>query len=108
MFHDHGRAVGQHFGHAGRDLVGVVAHADDRIGADFAGVLDQQAKGIGSCLLAQLRVDGDIAAEQRLHRGADVAHDAPRADHDPADQAEVPHNVATGQLERRGDEPWID
>ena len=51
---DDRRAIRQHFGDARRDLVGVVAHADQRVRAVLGGVLEHQLKRVGSRLLAQL------------------------------------------------------
>ncbi len=88
----HRRAVGQHFGNAGGDLIGVVAHADDRIGSELAGVLDPSTRApalagascsgfrptglpaglhhqvvrVGAGALAHVREQRDVTAEKGL------------------------------------------
>ena len=85
----HGRTVGQNFGHTGCDLVCIVAHADDRVGAELGGMLNHQLVRVCAGSFTQLRVQRDIAAEQRLQPGADVADDAARADDDTPNDTQV-------------------
>src|SRR5438552_3132444 len=52
-----GRTVGQDFGHAGRDLVCIVAHADNRVGADLGGMLNHQVVRVRAGSFAKLGVE---------------------------------------------------
>ncbi len=49
LYYD-GRTISQDFRNAVRDLVGVVTHADDGVGAQFLGMLHHQLE----CLLSGL------------------------------------------------------
>src|SRR5262245_26224517 len=91
-FENDGRAVRQDLGDAVRDLVRVVAHPDDGVGPDLPGVAQHDLEGLLPGVLAQLRVERYVAAEEGLDPRADVADDAARADRD------APHDAS-----RRGD-----
>src|SRR4051812_37738891 len=84
-----GRSVGEHFGNPRADLVRIVPGADDRVGADLGGVLEHQVERVASRLLAQLRVQSDVAADDGLQAGADVAEQASRANRDATDNAKT-------------------
>ena len=71
----YGRPVAQHFRQTRHQLGRVVAHRNDRVCAELAGVLAHQAIRLLASLLAQLRVDRDVAAEQRLDAAEEIAHD---------------------------------
>src|SRR5207237_897786 len=43
-------------------------------------------------------VDGDVAAEQRLDRSAEIADDAARPHRDAADDAEMPYDPVAGKV----------
>ena len=86
-FNMHRRAIGQHFGYAGGDFVGVVAHANDRVGGQLCGVLDHQLMGVGSRALAHFGIECDIAAQQCLQASADSSDNTSGADDDAADNA---------------------
>ena len=73
----------------GADLRGVVTDADDGVGVELVGVGDHVPKGIVAGVFAHFGVNGDVAAEQALDIGADVADDRPGADDDAAHHAKV-------------------
>ena len=70
---------------------------DDGIGADVLRMLHQQVIGLLARRLGQIGIDGDVAAEERLERAADVADDAARAHGDAAHHAEMPHDAVAGR-----------
>src|SRR5204862_3635740 len=78
-------------------------HPYDRLRAVALGVVDQQVIGRLARLLAELGVDRDVAAEQRLQPAEHVADDRARAHADPAHDADVAHDLVARQLERRRD-----
>jgi thioredoxin reductase (NADPH) len=98
--HD-GRAVGQNLGHRGRDLVGIIAHREDRIGAHLVGVLDEKVERLLPRLLGELRIDADVAAKEDLNGGAEVADNAARAHRQTTNHAEVAHNAVALDFVRR-------
>jgi hypothetical protein len=59
-------------------------------------VLHHQAKGVFARSLAQLGVERDVAAGQRLQRRADIADNAARADDDAAHDTEIADDVLAG------------
>src|SRR5580692_7987255 len=61
-FHQHSRAVGQHFRDALHDFRGIVAHGDDGVRAMIAGVLQKQFVGVLARFFAKVRENGDVAA----------------------------------------------
>src|ERR1051326_1472863 len=100
--HD-GRSVREHFGDARGDFVGVVPHRDDGVRAVLCGVLEQQLVRILARFFAQLRVERDVAADERLQSGADVADDAARPHDDAAHDPEIPDDAISRQLVSRRD-----
>ena len=78
---------------------GVVAHGDDRVGAQVTGMLEHVAIGLVARLLAQFGVDGDVAAEQRLQAAEEVAHDRSRPHGDAAHHAQVAADTVAGKLQ---------
>ena len=64
--HPHRRAIGQHFGDPVHDLVGVVAHADDGVGAALLPMLAHQVEGLLPGGFRQMHIGGDLPAEDRL------------------------------------------
>src|SRR5262245_57418817 len=87
-FNMHRRAIGQHFGHTGGDFIGVVAHANDRVGGQLRRVIDHELVGVGSRALAHLGIECDVAAQQCLQAGADGSDNAAGTDDDAADNAQ--------------------
>src|ERR1019366_2054209 len=79
-----------------------IAHTDDRIRAEFAGVCEHEVERVLPRALAQVGVKRDVAAEKTLDVGADVADDRPRPHHDAAHNAERFGDAITGQLESGG------
>jgi hypothetical protein len=106
--YDDCRAVGEHLGDAGRDLGCVEAHADDCIGAHLLGMLEHDVEGLLARLLAQLREERDVAAEQRLDGRADVAYDRARANNDSSRHPDTPRDAETFELERRRHHRMVD
>src|SRR5262249_37935914 len=102
--HHHCGAIGEDLGDAVGDLVRVVAHADHRIGAELARVLDHQLIGLLARLLGEVGVDGDVAAEDRLEARADVAEHAARAHRDAAHEAEIAHDPLADDVVGGGDD----
>src|SRR5436305_1999909 len=68
------------------------------------GVLDHQIVGLLARPLGKLGVDRDVAAEQRLNSGADVADDAARAHRQSAHHAEVLGHAIPRNIVGRGDD----
>src|SRR5579859_4237159 len=102
---EHRRAVGEHLGHALRELGGVVAHADDGVRADLLGVLDHGDVRIVPGGLADLGVLGDVATREGLEAADDAGADARGADDDAAHDAEVPRDhVPVEAVARRHDD----
>src|SRR5467141_4884528 len=87
-----GGAIGKHFGDTLHHLGGVIAHSDDGIGAVFAGVLQHKFKSIFASLLAEVRENGDVSADDGLKRRAEISDQAPRAHDDSAHDAKIPDN----------------
>src|SRR5581483_1141361 len=90
-------------GDALHDFGGIVAGADDRVGADFSGVLQHKGEGVGTGLLAEVGEQRDVSADQRLQAGADGAEDGTGADDNPAHHAEGAHHAVPVQFEGGGD-----
>src|SRR5689334_8951614 len=78
-FNVNGGAVGQHLRDALHYFGGIVPGAHDGIAAELAGVQQHQVKGFGTRLLAQLRKQADVAADNRLQAGAYRSDDGARA-----------------------------
>src|SRR5712692_2690261 len=70
--HLDGRAIGEHLGDALHHFGGVVAHSDNGVGAMFAGVLQQQFECIFARLLAEIRENGDVPADDGLQSRAEI------------------------------------
>ncbi len=49
---DYGSSISQHLGHSGSDIVSVVLHADDCVGAGFSAMTAHQVKGFHAGLFA--------------------------------------------------------
>ncbi len=71
-------------------------------------MLHDQPIRVTAGLLAQLREQRNVAAEDGLQRRADAADDAPRTNDHAANHADVPHQAVTRQFECRRDESRID
>jgi hypothetical protein len=97
---DHHRGpVAEDLGHAIHDLRGVVADADDPVGADLPGVLEHHLERFAAGLLAQLGEQGDVAAGQSLEGAADRAKDGARSHRDAAHHPQSPGHLVTFELE---------
>ena len=101
--HD-GGSVGEHLGDGRGDLVGVVAHGEDGVGAGRLSLGDEQVVGLLAGLLGEFRVQADVAAKQDLAGGADVADEAARAHGEPAHHADVAYDPVTRQCIGGSDE----
>ena len=85
----HGGAVGQDLSHACGNFVGIVTHANDGIGAELSRVFHHQLMCVGAGSFAELRIEGNIAAEQSLKARADVSDDTAGTNYDAAHNTEV-------------------
>src|ERR1035437_9104059 len=97
---DHGGAIAEHLGDALHDLRRVVAHADDRVRADVAGVAEHHVEGLGPGPLAELGEERDVPPDERLERAPDRAEDRARAHGDAAHDPEVPGHPVAVERER--------
>jgi hypothetical protein len=61
---------------------------------------NHEIEGVGARLLAERRIEHDIAPEQRLERRADITDYAAGAYHDPAHETEVAHDPVAGEVVR--------
>ncbi len=103
-----GGTVSQNFGYALHDFGGVIAHADDGVRAVFAGVLQKEFVGVFAGLLAEVREDGDIAADDCLESSAEISDDAARADDNPPDDSEVSNDAVAGKFGSRRDHAGVN
>src|SRR5262249_19885031 len=94
-FNMHRGAVGQRFGYASRDFIGIVAHANDRIGGQLCSVVDHELVGVSSRPLAHLRIECDVAAQQCLQASTHCSDNAAGADDNAAHNAEGLRNAIT-------------
>ena len=75
-FLDHdGGAVCEYFRDALHHFIRIVAHADDGVRSEFARVLHHDRVCFLAGFLAELREEGDVAAEDRLKASSDRAED---------------------------------
>ena len=93
--HDDRRPIREDLGDPRRDFVGIVANPNDPVRPHLVRVLNHQIEGLLARVLAQLGVEGDVTAEERLDPRADIANDAARADGDPRT---TPSERATREL----------
>ena len=77
------------------------------IGADLFGVLGEQLEGLAAGVLAELRPERDVAADQALQARADGPDDASGAYGDAPDDPEAADDAVARKLECRGDEGVI-
>ena len=63
------RAIREHFRDSLHHLGGVIAHGDNRVGAVFGSMLQEQFKSILARLLAKICKDGDVPTYNGLKRG---------------------------------------
>src|ERR1700678_187645 len=75
LFNDYRGAVGEDFGDAAHDFVGVVAEGDDGVGSKLGGVQGHHGVGVLAGLLAELGEDGDVTAGEGLQASADGGED---------------------------------
>jgi hypothetical protein len=97
---DDGGAVAEHLGDAGHQLGGVVTDRDDAVGAEGGGMLGHLVVGFATGLLAEVRINRDVAAEERLDGGSEITDGRARADDNAPDQTERAGDLVTGQIER--------
>ena len=105
---DDGGAVGEDFGDAVHELVGVVADGDDGVGSELSGVEGHHGEGVLAGLFAELGEEGDVAADEGLEAGTDGAEDVAGADDDAADDADVADDAVAGDFEGSGDECGVE
>src|ERR1039458_9535337 len=96
--HVHRRAVAQHLAYARADLRRVVTDADDRVGAQLAGMADHLVERVLARPLAQRRVERDVPAKQALDMRAEIAHNRAGAHDNTAHYPERLGHSVTGQL----------
>ena len=102
-FHKYRRAVCQDFSDALHDFGRVVTGTDDRVPAEFGGVLQHQIESFGARPLAKIGEQGDVAAEDGLQAGPDCADDRSGAHHNPSDDSQGARYFESIQFELRGD-----
>jgi hypothetical protein len=107
-FDDDGGAVGEDFGDALHEFVGVVAEGDDGVGSELVGVEGHHGEGVLAGLFAELGEDGDVAADEGLETGSYGAEEVAGADDDAADDAEIADDAVAGDFEGGGDEAWVE
>ena len=108
FFDYYGGAVGEDFGDAAHDFVGVVADGDDGVGSELGGVEGHHGEGVLAGLFAELGEEGDVSADQGLQACADGGEDVAGADDDAADDAVVADDAVAGDLEGGGDEGGVE
>jgi hypothetical protein len=96
---DHGRAVANHFRGALNYLGGIVAHTDDSVASDAFRVLAHEIERLLTGSFTQLGQQRDIAAEKRLHAGAEDADNRAGPDSYPANDAKRPGDATSVELE---------
>jgi hypothetical protein len=96
---DHGRSVANHFRGALNYLGGVVAHTDDRVAADAFRMLAHEVECLLTGSFTQLGQQRDVAAEKRLHAGAEDADNRAGPDSYPANDAQRPGDATSVELE---------
>ena len=99
-----GGAIGQNLGDPVGDFVGVVAHADNRIGAAVRGMFAHVIESFLTRRLGEVDVDRKLAAEDRLHRAGEIPQHAARAHGNAAHKPEVPDDAITYNVIRGGDD----
>ena len=102
FFDVHGGTVADHFGDAGRHVVGVIPDADEGVCGRLGRVLQHAHECFLARLFTQIGVDGDIAAHQTLETGADVAHHTAGAYGDAAHHAVIGLDGVAGKIKRGG------
>ena len=65
-------------------------------------MLEHQVKGLGARFFAEIREQGDVAADERLQARADSAENRARAYGDPSHYTERPNNAIAIQFKLRG------
>ena len=101
------RAVAEDLGDAGHEFGGIVADADDAVGAEGGGMFGHLVVGVHAGAFAEVGEDGDVAAENGLDGGSEIADDGAGADDDAADEAKSGSDLVTGQVEAGGDEAVV-
>lgn len=89
----HRGAITQNLRHPGHDFRRVVANGNQGVCPDGRRMFDRPAERLGTCLLAEVREQRDVAAKKRLKFGADLTEHGARAHDDAADDAERLHHV---------------
>src|SRR5579859_5848494 len=102
------RTVRQNFGDALHDLGGVIADANDGIGAELSGMLQHQIQRFLARPFAEIGEQRDIAADQCLQTGADGPENRTGTYNNPAHQTQSLHNVITMQIKLRGGHVVLD
>jgi len=99
FFHDTRRSIGEHFSYAAHNLCGIVTEAYDGVCAELRSMLDHDLECVAPCLLAQIRIEGDIAAEEDLETSSDISDQRSRANDDAPNDAEIFCDLVSVKLE---------
>src|ERR1035438_1440674 len=100
---DPGGAVGHDLGHGPAHLGGVEAHHGHRVGPHGRGVLHHAVERLAPGVLVELDVRSDLAADQALEGGGDVAAEAPRPDGEAEHLADCLHHPGARDVLGGGD-----
>src|SRR5262245_59056087 len=76
VINDNGRPVAKNLSNTGHNVGSVVTNPDYGIRTELLRVLKHEFEGVGARPLAEVRIQGDVAAKQRLEPGTDVSKDA--------------------------------
>ena len=101
--HQHRSSVAEHLGEAGHQFRGVVAHADDCIRTMLLRMPAHELISLRPRLFAEVGIDRDVAAEERLQSPEKVADDRARTDRDASNDTEASDDFVSGQRESRCD-----
>ena len=101
-------AVGQHLGHAGGELIRIIAHSDDPVRAALGRVLDHEIEGVLPGSFAEIGIERDVAAKEGLQAGAESADNAPRPDNNAPHNPKIFGKAMAREFIRSSDELRVD
>src|SRR4051812_5713958 len=100
LFHQHRRAVAEHFSNPGRNLSRIVTNSDHRIRSQSASMCKHLVEGIVSRSFAKAGIKGYISPEQTLNARPDISNNGSGSHNDSTHHAKRFQNSITGQVER--------